>query len=164
MTFFTHQSFDRSFDHSFYCIVVYCLLIYARLTICEENLLLLHPLIARLSTETAAFVFFRILHRQHVCFWMHSDVHFCFSSLSYSLSSLSPSFVVAHHCLSFAHFCFSHCRLAIQSFTSPSCRHCQLLRCFVVPSLTSHSFTSACRRPATHLLQLLIANVDSLSS
>ena len=138
-----------------------------RLTICEENLFLLHPLIARLSTETAAFVSFRILHRQRVCFWMHSDVHFCFSSLSFSLSSLSPSFVVARHGLSFAHFCFSRRRLAIQSFTSPSCRRCQLLSRFVVPSSTSHSFTSACRchrRPATHLLQLLITNVYSLSS
>ena len=46
---------------------------------------------------------FRLLHRQHVCFWMHSDVHFCFSSLSFSLLSASPSFVVTRHRLSFAH-------------------------------------------------------------
>ena len=38
----------------------YCILIYARLTICAEDLLLLHPLIARLSTETAAFVLFGV--------------------------------------------------------------------------------------------------------
>ena len=142
------------------------LLIYTRLTILE-NLLLLHPLIARLSIETAAFVSFRLLRRQRVCFWMHSDVHFCFSLLSFSLLSASLSFVVARRGLSFAHFCFSRRRLAIQLFTSPSCRRCRLLGRFVVPSSTSHSFTSACRRhrrPATRLLQLLIANVDSLSS
>ena len=56
---------------------------------------MLRPLIARLSTETAAFFAFRLLRRQLVCFWMHSDVHFCFSSLSFSQSSASPSFVVA---------------------------------------------------------------------
>ena len=97
------------------------------------------------------------------CFWMHSDVHICFLSLS----SASPSFVVARHGLSFAHFCFSRRHLAIQSFTSPSCHRCRLLSRFVVSSSASHSFTSAChchRWPATRLLQLLIANVDSLSS
>ena len=75
------------------------------------DLLLLHPLIARLSTETAAFVSFWLLRRQRVCFWMHSDVHFCFSSLSFSPSSDSPSFVVARRGLSFAHLCFSRRRL-----------------------------------------------------
>ena len=146
---------------------VYFLLIYPHLTICADNPLLLHPLIARLSTETAAFLAFRLLRRQRVCFWMHSDVQFCFSSLSLSLSSVSPSFVVARHGLSFSHFCFSRHRCAIQSFTSPSCRRCQLPNRVVVPSSASHSFTSACRchhLPATHLLQLLIASVDSLSS
>ena len=128
---------------------------------------MLHPLIARHSTETAAFVSFRLLCHQSICFWMYSDVRFCFSSLSFSLSSASPSFVVARRGLSFAHFCFSRRRLAIQSFTSPSCHRCRLLSSFVVPSSASHSFTSACchhHRPATRLLQLLIANVDSLSS
>ena len=81
----------------FYPTVVYFLLIYASLTICAENLFLLRPLIARLSTETAAFFAFRFLRRQLVCFWIHSDVHFCFSSLSFSLSSSSPSFIVARH-------------------------------------------------------------------
>ena len=71
-----------------------------RLTICSENLLLLHPLIARLSTETAAFVSFRLLRLQRVCFWMHSDVNFCFSSLSFS--PLSP--VTAFHSLTSASF------------------------------------------------------------
>ena len=47
---------------------------------------MLCPIIARLSTETAAFYAFRLLRRQLVCFWMHSGVHFCFSSLSFSLS------------------------------------------------------------------------------
>ena len=134
------------------------------LTICTENLILLHPLIARFSTERAGFFSFRLHRRQRVCFWMHSDIHFCFSSLSFSLSSASSPFVVACHGLSFAHFCFFRRNLAIQSFTSPSCRRCWLLSRFVVPSSASHSFTSACRRhcqPATRLLQLLIANVDS---
>ena len=85
---------------------------------------------------------------------MHSDVHFCFSSLSFSVSSASLSFVVTRHGLSFAHFCFSRRRLAIQSFTSPSCRRCRLLSRFVVslsfahfssssPTSACHSFTSA---------------------
>ena len=160
--FFTHRSFDRSF----YRTVVYCLLIYARLTICMENLLLLHPLIARLSTETAgvfcfsassspAYLFldaFRRLPASRRC-------HFTVVSLS--------SFVVSCHGLSFADFCFSHCSLAIQSFTSPSCRRGWLVSRFVVPSSASHSFTSACCRhrwPATRLLQLLIAIVNSSSS
>ena len=110
--FFTHCSF--------YHTVLYCLLIYTRLTNCAEDLLLLHPLIARLSTETAAFVSFRLLRRQRVCFWMHSDVHFCFSSLS--PSSVSPSFVVVRPGLSFAHFCFSRRRfhsVAYFAFLSP---------------------------------------------
>ena len=92
-------------------IIVYCLLIYTRLTICTDNHLLLHPLIASLSTETAAFVSFRLLRRQLVLFWMHSDVLFCFSLLSFSQSSASPSFIVARRGLSFAHFCFSCHRL-----------------------------------------------------
>ena len=99
-----HRSFDRTFYHS----IFYCLLIYALLGICEEDLLLLHPLIARVSTETAAFVSFRLLPCQRVCFWMHSNIHFCFSSLSFSPPLASPPFVVAHRGLSFAHFCFPH--------------------------------------------------------
>ena len=83
----------------------------------------------------------------------------CRQPLRHSLSPVAA--------LSFAHFCFSCRRLAIQSFTSPSCRHCRLLSHFVVPSSASHLFTLARRRhhrPATSLLQLLIANVDSSSS
>ena len=118
-----------------------------RLTICVEDLLLLHPLIARFSTETAAFFSFRLLHRQCVHFWMHSDVHFL---------SASPSFVVARRSLSFAHFCFSRRRL-------PFSHLILLLVAFlvVVPSSASHSFTSASRRhrwPATGQFQLLISS------
>ena len=51
VTFFLRTGF-------FYPTVVYFLLIYASLTICAENLFLLRPLIARLSTETAAFLLF----------------------------------------------------------------------------------------------------------
>ena len=118
-----------------------------RLTICSENLLLLHPLIVRLSTETAAFVSFRLLRRQSVCFRLHSDIHFCFSLLSFSLSA-SPLFTVTSRGLSFTHFCFVRRHLAIQSFTSPSCRRCRLL-----------SHLLFCRRPLIHLLQLVIAIV-----
>ena len=126
----------------------YCCLIYASLTICVENLFLLRPLIARL-TETAVFFAFRLLRRQLVCFWMHSDVHFCFSSLSFSLSSASPSFVVARHGLFILSLLLlppSPCHSVV------SCHHCRLLSRFVVSSSASHSFTSACRRhrrPAT---------------
>ena len=112
---------------------------------------MLHPLIAWLSTETAAFVSFRLLRRQRVCFWMHSDVHFCFSSLSFSLSSASPSFVVARHGLSFAHFCFSCCRLPFS----------RLLRLpfavvgFLVVSLFRH-------QPLIRSLQLLVVAIVDL--
>ena len=44
--------------YRFLLLIYTCLLIYTRLTICAENLLLLHLRIARLSTETAAFFFF----------------------------------------------------------------------------------------------------------
>ena len=137
----------------FYPTVVYFLLIYASLTICAENLFLLRPLIAMLSTETAAFFAFRLLRRQLVCFWMHSDVHFCFSSLSFSLSSASPSFIVARHglfILSLLLLPSLSCHSVVYfAFLSPLCR---LLSRFVVSSSASHSFTSACRRhlrPAT---------------
>ena len=125
-------------------------LIYAFLTICAEDLLLLHPLIAMLSTETVAFVSFRLLRRQRVCFWMHSDVHFCFSSLLFSPSSASPSFVVACRGLSFARFCFSLCRLPFSRLLCLPVTVVGFL--FVVPSSASHSFASASRRlhwPAT---------------
>ena len=71
----------------------------------KENLLLLHSLIARLSSEIAAFFAFRHFRRQLVCLWMHSDVHFCFPLLSFSLCqplyrSLSP--ITAFHSLTSA--------------------------------------------------------------
>ena len=142
--FFTHCSFDRRF----YYTVVYCLLIYACPTICAENLLLHYPLIARLSTEIAALVSFRLLRCQRVCFWMHSDVHFCFLSLSFSPSSASPSIIVARCSLSFAHFCFFHRRLAIQSFTS-----LPVAVSFLVILLF-------CRRPLIRSLQFVIAIIS----
>ena len=49
-TFFTHWRF-------FYHTVVYFLLIYVRLTICAENLFLLHPLIASLALKQQLFCF-----------------------------------------------------------------------------------------------------------
>ena len=135
-----------------YLTIVYFLLIYVCLTICVENLFLLHPLIARLSTETAVFLLF--------CFFVASlfvsgciqtftsasrrcRFHCC-QPLRHSLSPVTA--------FSFSRFCFSSRRLAIQSFISPSCRRCRLLSCFVVSLSASHSFTSACRRhrwPAT---------------
>ena len=53
--FISHRSFDLSFDRT----LVYCLLIYVRLTILHRKSFLLHPLITRLSKETTAFVSFR---------------------------------------------------------------------------------------------------------
>ena len=153
----------------FYPTVVYFLLIYASLTICAENLFLLLLQGARLSTETAAFFFaFRLLRRQLVvsgCIQTFTSASrrcrfLCRQPLRHSLSPISA--------FSFSHFCFSRCRFAIQSFTSPSCRRCRLLSRFVVSSSASHSFTSALSSPSSachsFLLQLLIANVDSLSS
>ena len=128
-----------------------------RLTIYAENILLLHPFIARLSTETAAFIV--------ACLFL--DAFRCSLLLLIAVVFTVISLSVIRCGLPFAHFCYSRRRLAIQSFTSPSCRRCRLLSCFVVPSSASHSLTSSCRhhrRPATRLLQLLIANVDSLSS
>ena len=118
------------------------------LTISAEDLLLLHPLIARLSTETAAFVSFRLLPRQHVCFWMHSHVHFCFSSLSFSPSSASPSFVVARRGLLFTHFCFSRHRSPFSHlFRLPVA-----IVSFLVVLLFRH-------RPLIHSLQVLVTIV-----
>ena len=51
-------------------------LIYTLLAICAENVLLLCPLVASLSTEMAAFVCFQRLCCWLVGFRMHSDVHF----------------------------------------------------------------------------------------
>ena len=137
----------------FYLSVVYFLLIYARLTICVENLFLLHPLIARLSTETAAFLLFGFFVTSLFvsgCIQTFTSASrrcrfHCRQPLCHSLSPVTA--------FSFSHFCFSRRRLAIQSFTSPSCRRCRLLSYFVVSSSASHSFTSTCcrhRRPATH--------------
>ena len=126
-----------------------------RLTIYMENFLLLHPLIARLSTETDAFVYFWLLCRQNVCFWIHSDVHFWYSSLSFSPLSASPSFVVTRRSLSFAHFCFS-CRclpssrllrlpFAVVGFLVISLfRHQPLIQLLLIAIVSCHSSTSAC--------------------
>ena len=85
---------NASFDQSFYrTIAMFVPLIYARLAICTENLLLLCPLIARHSTEIVPFVSFQLLRRRRVGFWMHWDVHFCFSSLLFSPLSSSRSFI-----------------------------------------------------------------------
>ena len=105
-----------------------------------------------LSIETAAFLLFGFF----VASLFVSGCIQTFTSASRRLRfqyrqplhhSLSP--VTA---FSFYHFCCSHRRLAIQSFTSPSCCHCRLLSSLFVSSSASHSFTSACwrhRRPAT---------------
>ena len=127
-----------------------------------------NPLIARLSTETAAFLLF--------CFFAASLFvsgciqtftsascrchYYCRQPLRHSLSPVTA--------FSFSHFCFSSRRLAIQSFTLR-------LPVAVVGFLVVLLFR---RRPLIHslqlvvaifdlplvLLQLLIANVDSLSS
>ena len=106
------------------------------------KLLLLHPLIARFSTETAAFVSFRLLRLQHVYFWMHSDVHFCFSSLSFSTLSA----VAAFHSLTFASF----------AIALPFSRILRL-PVAVVGCLVILLFS---RRPLIRSLQLVVAIVD----
>ena len=151
MIFFKTATFFYA-PEFFYLTVVYFLLIYAHLTFCAENLFLLHPLIARLSTETAAFLLFGFFITslffsgciQTFTSASHRCRFHCRQPLRHSLSPITA--------FSFTHFCFSRCRLAIQSFTSPSCCRCRLLSRFVVSSSASHSFTSAChrhRRPAT---------------
>ena len=113
---------------------------------------LLHPLIARLSTETAAFLLFGFFVASLFvsgCIQTFTSasrrcLFHCRQPLRHLLSPITA--------FSFSNFCFSCRRLAIQSFTSPS-RRCRLLSRFVVSSSSSHSFTSACRRhrrPATH--------------
>ena len=134
-----HRRFDRTFYHT----VFYCLLIYTHLTICEEDLLLLHPPIARLSTETAAFVSFQLLCHQHFVSVTSASRRFHRQLLRHSLLP-----VAAFHLLTSA----SPAVACLHSFTSPSCCCCRLLSYFVVPSSASHSFTSAsrCHRwPAT---------------
>ena len=125
---------------------------------------MLHPLIARLSTETAAFFllfgFFVASVFVSGCIQTLTSAYrrYRFHCRQPLCHSLSP--VTAFHSLT------SASPAVALSFTSPSCRRCWLLSRFVVPSSTSRSFTSACchhRRPATRSLQLLIANVDSLS-
>ena len=136
----------RSFDWSFYLTVVYFLLIYTRLTICADNLLLLHPLIASLSTETAAFLLF--------CFFVPSVcVSGCIQTFTFaSRSCCFHCHQPLRHSLSpvtaFAHFCFSHRRLAI------SC----LLRLpvAVVGFLIVLLFR---RRPLIHSLQIVVTIV-----
>ena len=115
---------------------------------------MIHPLIARLSTESTAIFSFRLLRRQRVCFWMHSDVYFCFSSMSFSLSSASLSPVTALHALNSASptialpfSCLLHLSVTIVGILVG-------FFCFIVglsfvyfssssPSSACHSFTSA---------------------
>ena len=113
-TFFTHRSFDRSFYRTGF----YCLLIYTHLTICAEDLILLNPLIAWLSTETAAFVSFQLLRRHRVVsgciktftsasrrchFHHHQPLHHSLSPVTafHSLTSAFPT-VACHSCVYFA--------------------------------------------------------------
>ena len=106
---------------------------------------MLRPFIARLSTETAVFLLFGFFVASLFvsgCIQTFTSASrryrfHCRQPLRHSLSPITA--------FSFSHFCFSRRRLAIQSFTSPSCRRCRLLSRFVVSSSASHSFTSACR-------------------
>ena len=141
-------------DWSFYRTIFLLPLIYASLTICTENLLLLHLLIARLSTETAALVSFWFLRRQRFCFWMHSDVRF--SSLSCSPPSASPSFVVTRHGHSFIHFSFSSPSLTCHSLTSASHSQCRLV---VILSVLQESYKSG-YRPARYVTNFLLCTVQ----
>ena len=64
-------------------------------------------LLQSLATEMAAFVSLQLLCRRRLCFWMHSDVHFCGRYCCHQ--SLCHSFRLLVTCrdLSFAHFYFS---------------------------------------------------------
>ena len=103
---------------------------------------MLRLLIARLSTETAAFLLFGFFVSslfvsgciQTFTSASHRCRFHCCQPLRHSLSPVKA--------FSFSHFCFSRRRLAIQLFTSPSCRRCWLLSRFVVSSSAFHSFTS----------------------
>ena len=139
MTFFYAPEF-------FYLTVVYFLLIYASLTIFTENLFLLHPLIARLSTETAAFLLFGFF----VASLFVSGCIQTFTSASrrcrFHCRQLLRHSLLPVTAFSFSHFCFSRRRLAIQSFISPSCHRCRLLSLFIVR-----------RRPLIRSLQLVVS-------
>ena len=113
--------------------VVYCLQIYARLTICAENLLLLHPFITRLSSETAAFFSSRLLRRRRVCFWMHSFL----SSLSFHVvnhSIMSPiadflSLTSASSTIALTFSCLVRLPVTVVSFLVVSLFRCRHLIC-----------------------------------
>ena len=120
-----------------YCLPIYaCLPIYVCLAICTEHLLLFHPLIARLSTETAVFVSFLILCHQRVC----SSVFVSGYIQTFTSASRGCHF---HCCQPLCH------RLAIQSFISPSCCRCRL-----------HSRLVVRHRPLIRSLQLVVAIVS----
>ena len=126
---------------------------------------MLHPLIARLSTETAAFFCFSAS-SSPACLFLDAFRRSLLLLVAVVFTVVSLSVIRCHQSRPFIRSLLllppSPCN-AIQSFTSPSCRRCRLLSRFVVSSSASHSFTSACRRHcrlATRLLQLLIANVD----
>ena len=107
---------------------------------------------ARLSTETAAFFllfgFFVASLFVSGCIQMFTSASrrcrfLCRQPLRHSLSPVSA--------FSFSHFCFSRRRLAIQSFTSPSCRRCRLLILLFRrrPLIRSLQLCRRHRRPAT---------------
>ena len=157
---FTYHSFDRIFSRTVYLGLFYfvCMLlfftaifmplIYARLAICAENLLLFRPLIARLSTETETLFLFGFFIVVSGC------VHFCFSSLLFSPSSASqvcrcPSRFFIRSLL------LLPLSLAIQS---------RLLRLPI--AIVSFLVVLFCHQPLTRSLQLsrsLYNYVDSLS-
>ena len=120
-------------------------------------------LLQGLATAMTAFISFQLLRCQHVCFWMHLDIHFCFSLLSVSSLSTSQSsfrLLVAHSSLSFANFCI-FCRplpfrVVYFAFSSQS----SASQSFHVPSLASHLFTSSSYHHHWLLLQLLLAKFN----
>ena len=165
-----YHTFNQSFDNTVFTATIMAL-IYVHLKICMENLLLLLlcPLIARLSTEMDALVSFHFF-----------VVMFASASIQAFISTLfAIVFIVVG--LSIIHFGFSSPIVAFhlltsaypvilchsKSFTSFSRSCCWLLSHFVVQSSASYSFHSASRhlhRPLTHSLQLVIAKVDFLLS
>ena len=88
VTYLNVLQFELEFDHTGFFTAMFMPIIYERLEICAENLLLLCPhIIARLSTETAAFVYIQLFD-----VGVFANVHFCFLSRSFSPSLASQSF------------------------------------------------------------------------
>ena len=126
-------------------------------------------LLQSLVTEMAAFVSLQLLCRRRLCFWMHSDIHFC---CRYYCQSLCHSFRLLVTCrdLSFAHVYFSRYPLpfrvvyfAFFSLSSTSWSFCCPITSLSLIHFSflsaSHSFTSASPSQGRHGRFLIVPRV-----